>query len=173
MFRLKVKIICLKQNTSIGVFSWSKLQLQDPSADKAKFKIPTKLCFQHCLKDLKSVNPVVWVTFEYSGLKHFIKLSKGSNTWPNSQQVGWKNIQSLQVSDPTETMRLWQCPILHYLSFSSYLCVPKWSLVLGQMLLSLSVTNPKLHKKHTEPSSVSLLFRAPWITAAVSFSSAE
>lgn len=68
---------------------------------------------------------------------------------------------------------MWQCPILHYWSFSSYLCVPKWSLVLDQMLLLLPVTKPKLHKKPTKASSASLLFGAPGVITASSVSSAR
>lgn len=68
---------------------------------------------------------------------------------------------------------MWQCPKLQYLNFCSYLCVPKSSSALGQMLLPLLARNPKLHKKHTEPSSVSLLFGVPWITAGGSVSLAD
>lgn len=88
-------------------------------------------------------------------------------------QTGWKNLKLHWVSNTTEILKMWQCLILQYFNFCSYLCVPKWSLVLGQMLLTLLATNPKLHKKHTEPSSASLLFVVHWVTAAGNVSLAD
>lgn len=111
------------------------------------------------------------MTFEYSGLKHFIRWAK----WQHLTKFTANSLKEPKgsVSNPTETLRMWPCPILQYLNFCSYLCVPKWSLVPGQMLLPLLAPNPKLHKKYTEPSSVALLFDAQWITAAGSVSLAD
>lgn len=113
------------------------------------------------------------MTFEYSGPKHFIRWAKQQHLI--KLMANWlKEPKAPQwVSNPTETLRMWECPILKYLNFCSYLCVPKWSLVLGQMLLPLLATNPKQHNKHTEPSSVPLLLGVHWVTVAGSVSLAD